>query len=58
VRDINVNGEVSNGKHTVTIDRRNLTGLASGTYYYVMSAVSDDDSSATSKPGCIIILNR
>ena len=58
VRDINVNGDASSGKHTVTIDRRNLTGLASGTYYYVMSAASDDGSSAISKPGYVIILNR
>jgi hypothetical protein len=58
VRDISVSTGASSEKNTVTMDRGYLTGLASGTYYYVMSAVSDDGYSAISKPGCVLILNR
>jgi hypothetical protein len=58
VRSIALSGIPDEGKGILSISRVNFAALSSGTYYYILSAISDDGATAVSKPGYILIFNR
>jgi len=58
VRSIALSGIPDEGKGILSITRVNFAALSSGTYYYILSAISDDGATAVSKPGYILIFNR
>ena len=58
IRDVTISAGLPAGKGAVKVDSSLFTGLSNGIYYFSVTAKTTNGSTATSKPGCVVLLRK
>jgi hypothetical protein len=58
IRDVTISTGMPAGKGAFMIDKSLFAGLSNGIYYFSVTAKTSGGSTATSKPGCVVLLRK